>query len=336
MAPDPLRSATTTDDTAAIGRLGAVLAARGRPGPVALGPHGPHLVTSVADTRRVLTDAEVFRFPVDVTRRATTGEHAMVARLRPDQVARGTRTFEAELARATTAWDDGGSDDAMTVLRLPVARSTTDAVLGPLETTQRDHVADLVLAWVDALAPIIAATRPPRRWSRARREERRTRAALERSLEDLRVEQPTVSAVELAAGVQVPIAAGAWLLVLLAQHPQQAAAARRHGRAAEVAWETLRLRPPTWVTARMTARSVSLEHGTLPAHAVVLVSPLLLGHLPDLLPTGSAEPEVVAAVRGGAARLPGTQPGAGAAHRPGPMGRGSACPADAAGADRPD
>ena len=47
---------------------------------------------------------------------------------------------------------------------------------------QRDLVAELVLAWIDALAPVVAARRPPRRWSRARRDERRARIALEDTL----------------------------------------------------------------------------------------------------------------------------------------------------------
>ena len=292
MASVPLRADTTTDDTLAIGRLGAVLGLAGEPGPIALGPRGPYLVTSVADTRRVLTDSDAFLFPVDVTRRTTTGEHAMITRLRPDQVARGLATFERQLSLAATAWDADSPADAMRVLREPVARSTTDAVLGPLEPRERDRVADLVLAWIDALAPVIAAARPPHRWSGTRRAERTARVDLERALADLRVDAPTVSAVELAAGVQVPIAAGAWLLVLLAENPTTAAEAARRDLATETAWETLRLRPPTWVTARLTAREVALEHGTVPAHAVVLVSPLLLGRGPELLPTGSADPSL--------------------------------------------
>jgi cytochrome P450 len=254
---------------------------------VSLGPHGPSLVTSNADGRRVLGDTEAFSFPVDVSRRAATGPQPPLPRLRPDQVAAGLATFEAELSPVTGAWDRGEVADAMQVLRLPVARSTTEAVLGPLATEQRDAVADLVLAWVDALGPVIAAARPPRRWSRTRRAERAARTDLEDALRALRVEAPGTSAVELAAGVQVPVAAGAWLLVLLAEHPD----ADRSDPTA-VAWEVLRLRPPTWVTARMSTREVALEHGTVPAHRVVLVSPLLLGQDPAHVPPGTADPEV--------------------------------------------
>lgn len=255
---------------------------------MSLGPHGPFLVTSNADSRRVLGDTETFAFPVDVSRRATTGPQPPLPRLRPEQVATGLAILEAELSTAVEAWEAGEAADAMQVLRAPMARSTTAAVLGPLNPDQRDRVADLVLAWVDALGPVIAAARPPHRWSRGRREERRARTVLEAALAELHVDSPAVSAVELAAGVQVPIAAGAWLLVLLAQHPEAAEAAREEP--AAVAWEVLRLRPPTWVTARMTTREAQLEHGSLPAHAVVLVSPLLLGQDPSHVPPGTRDP----------------------------------------------
>ena len=253
---------------------------------MSLGPHGPHLVTTAADTKRVLTDTDAFTFPVDVTRRAATGDHPPIPRLRPDQVATGLATLETELAAAARAWDGDAEADAMQVLRAPMARSTTDAVLGPIGPAQRDRVADLVLAWVDSLGPVISATRPPARWSRVRRAEHRARTALDQALAELHVERPSTRAVELAAGVQVPIAAGAWLLVLLGQHPE-APRADPLG----IAWEVLRLRPPTWITARMTTREVALEHGRLPAHAVVLVSPLLLGRDPAVLPAGTGDPE---------------------------------------------
>jgi hypothetical protein len=248
-------------------------------------------VTTNADTRRVLTDTDSFGFPVDVSRRAATGPQPPLPRLRPDQVARGLAAFESELALASIAWDDGATAEAMTVLRAPVARSTTDAVLGPLATVDRDRVADLVLAWVDALGPVISADRPPARWSRARREESRARRALEGALADLHVARPPTAAVELAAGVQVPIAAGAWLLVLLAEHPAEAATAREHDLATGVVWEVLRLRPPTWVSARLSTREVAVGEGRVPAHAVVLVSPLLLGLDDAHVPPGTSDPE---------------------------------------------
>lgn len=292
MATRPLRPADTADeDTAALGRLGDVLAARGRAGPVALGPHGPHLVTTNADTRRVLTDTDAFVFPVDVSRQSAQGPQPPMPRLRPDQVASGLATFEVELSRAAASWDHGAAAEAMLVLRRPVARSTTEAVLGPLAPQDRDRVADLVLAWIDALGPVIAATRPPRRTSRVRRAERRARLDLERALVDLRVQRPAVAAVELAAGVQVPVAAGAWLLVLLAENPEAARYAAGRDLAAEVVWEVLRLRPPTWLSARMSTRAVEVGQGQVPAHAVVLVSPLLLGRDPAHLPPSTSPAE---------------------------------------------
>lgn len=319
MAPDPLRSVTTSDDTLAIGRLGAVLSMGGQPGPVALGPHGPHVATTVPDTRRVLSDGESFVFPVDVTRRSTTGEHAFIPRLRPPQVAAGLATFEAELAAATAGWRHGEVADAMQVLREPVARSTTEAVLGLASTRARDRIAELSLAWIDALAPVIARRRPPSRWSRVRRAEDDARAALEAALVEAGVEQPAVRAVELAAGIQVPVAAGAWLLVLLAENPQAAQEARERDLAVEVAWETLRLRPPTWITARMSVGEVALGEGRVPPHSVVLVSPLLLGRDPATLPPGTTDPAVFDPARW-----------SGATARPGawlPFGAGAhACP----------
>jgi cytochrome P450 len=82
----------------------------------------------------------------------------------------------------------------------------------------------------------------------------------------------------LAAGVQVPIAAGSWLLAWLADHPTGDVDPTR------AVWETIRLTPPTWLLARVTTEPVALGAQELPAGAVVLVSPLLLGRRPDLVP----------------------------------------------------
>jgi cytochrome P450 len=81
----------------------------------------------------------------------------------------------------------------------------------------------------------------------------------------------------LAAGIQVPVAAGAWLLAWLADYP--GAVDPQHA-----VWETLRLTPPTWVTARITTEPVELDGTKVPAGRVVLVSPLLLGRLSELVP----------------------------------------------------
>jgi cytochrome P450 len=179
----------------------------------------------------------------------------------------------------------------MDLLRQPVARATCGAVLTGLADAERDKIADLVLAWIDALAPVIASPRVPRRWSRLRRQEHRTRTALESALADVLDDcaiddSPNVVATMLAAGIQVPIAAGAWLLVHLAGHsgndvdPEGAV------------WETLRVSPPTWVTARVTTEPVDVDGQRIPMGSLVLVSPLLLGRLPDLAP---AAPEDLAA-----------------------------------------
>jgi cytochrome P450 len=49
-------------------------------------------------------------------------------------------------------------------------------------------------------------------------------------------------------------------------------------------WETLRLVPPTWITARITVEDVTLGDEEVPAGSVVMVSPLLLGRLDELVP----------------------------------------------------
>nr|WP_253942059.1 cytochrome P450 [Nocardioides sp. zg-1230] len=82
----------------------------------------------------------------------------------------------------------------------------------------------------------------------------------------------------LAAGIQVPIAAGAFLLAWIAQHDSVDVDP------ADAVWETLRLTPPTWITARITTREVELAGTTIPPGRVVFVSPLLLGRSSDLVP----------------------------------------------------
>lgn len=277
------------------GRLGAVLAAP-RSGVVALGPSGPWLATTPALAREVLTDPHRFDFPGDVSRSgdlsASRGDtrtgHLVFVPVTPDQVSRGLAVFTREWQAALASHDRLTPDapyDAMVLLRRPVARSTTAALLPAATVQQRERVADQVLAWIDTLAPVIAARRPPRRWSRARRAERRARAALEDALTALPGIDgtPAQVATMLAAGVQVPIAAGAWLLAWLAQRP------RPDVDPVHAVWETLRLTPPTWITARVTTGEVVLDGQAVPAGAVVMVSPLLLGRAGDLVPGDPAE-----------------------------------------------
>jgi cytochrome P450 len=252
-------------------------------------------------------DASTFDFPTSVSRstdlsasiaETRTGHHVF-APLTPTAVERGRSVFATE-------WEDAVRDakvsaspsqpgyrefEAMDLLRRPVARATCAAVLTDLDETRRDRVADLTLAWIDALAPVIAGRRAPRRWSRTRRVEHRARIDLEEALagvlEDCGIDDiPSVVATMLAAGIQVPIAAGAWLLVHVANYDGQPADAEH------VAWETLRLTPPTWVTARVTTTATTLAKQAVPAGELVLASPLLLGRLPELAPetpTGLAD-----------------------------------------------
>lgn len=249
--------------------------------------------------------ASAFDFPTSVSRgtdlsassaETRTGHHVF-APLTPAEVERGRAVFAAEWdsalrhADAPSAQPGSREFEAMDLLRRPVARATCAAVLTDLDEPRRDRVADLVLAWIDALAPVIASRRAPRRWSRARRVEHRTRVDLEEALagmlEDCGIDgTPSVVATMLAAGIQVPIAAGAWLLVHAAGHDGPPADAEH------VVWETLRLTPPTWVTARVTTTATTLAGHPVPAGALVLVSPLLLGRLPELAPetpTGLAD-----------------------------------------------
>ena len=276
------------------GRLGAVLSSP-RSGPhagvVALGPHGPWLATTPELARRVLTDVSGFDFPGDVSRSGdlsasrgdTRSGHALFAPVPPERVAHGLTVFTAEWDAALAEHErsiPGVPYDAMVLLRRPVARATTSAVLPTLDLDRRDHIADLVLGWIDALAPVIAARRPPRRWSRARRRERDARLALDDALTAIPDLDgpPQMTATMLAAGIQVPIAAGAWLLAWLASHPDDGIDP------VSAVWETLRLTPPTWITARITTREVDLGGQRVKSGAVVLISPLLLGRLHELVP----------------------------------------------------
>jgi hypothetical protein len=275
------------------GQLRAVLSAP-RSAAAALGPGGPWLATGLDQARRVLADPESFDFPGNVNRTddlsgsrgETRSGHTVFAPVAPPDVVRGVATFEREWAGALAKHQrtrPGQPYDAMLLLRQPVARSTTTTVLPSADDDVRDRVGDLVLAWIDALAPVIAAHRPPWRWGRVRRAEQDTRVALEDALADALAADPDIdlspqqAATMLAAGIQVPIAAGAFLLAWLAQQPHVVDPT-------SAAWETLRLTPPTWLTARVTTREVDLGGTMIPEGRVVFVSPLLLGRLSDLVP----------------------------------------------------
>jgi len=275
------------------GRLGAVLAAP-RTGVIALGRFGPWVAATPALAREVLTDPVRFDFPSNVSR---TGDlsgsrgnsrsgHTVFMPLSPPQVETGRVTFSKEWTRAVREHDlsrPGDPYDAMALLRQPVARATTAATLPSLTTDERDAVADAVLRWIDALGPVIAARRPPRGWSRKRRAESAARLELEQALARTEtVGEPSELGTFLAAGIQVPIAAGSWLLALLADHDDGVVDP------VHAVWETLRLTPPTWITARITVEPVDLGGATIPSGSVVMVSPLLLGRCEELVPAGSA------------------------------------------------
>ena len=272
------------------GRLGAVLAAP-RNGAFSLGKHGPWVVATPALARRVLTDPSLFDFPADVSRTGdlsgsrgdTRSGHLLFDPLSPAQVEIGRSVFAQEWAAVIQTHDGTHATrphDAMQLLRDPVARATTAATLPSLSHDARDAVADAVLRWIDALGPVIAARRPPARFSRTRRAERIARQSLEDTLGQLTAPDRRASEVAtfLAAGVQVPIAGGAWLLALLAQHPTGIVDP------VHAVWETLRLTPPTWMTARIATRDVTLGDAHVPARSVVMVSPLLLGRREELVP----------------------------------------------------
>jgi hypothetical protein len=172
----------------------------------------------------------------------------------------------------------------MEVLRGPVALSTTVAVLPGATLEQAREIGERTLAWIDALGPVIASRFGPSRWSPRRRKERAARVALEAALRPLS-DDPPVVATMLAAGIQVPIAAGAWLLVELASNPEvQEALHQDSSLVSGVVWETLRLCPPTWITARVTKAATTLAAQPIEPGSVVMVSPLLLGRSEDLVP----------------------------------------------------
>jgi hypothetical protein len=273
------------------GQLGAVLTAP-RGGMAPLAPGGPWLATTPALVKEVLTDPERFDFPGDVSRGSdlsgSRGEtrtgHTLYSPVSAAAVSRGSDVFGAEWRAALAEHERVRASepyDAMQLLRRPVARSTTSAVLPHLDTATRDVVGDLVLDWIDALAPVIASHRPPRRWTRIRRAETAARVALEDLLDSVPGldQTPQQAATMLAAGIQVPIAAGAFLLAWSGAHRDGTDADPVH-----VVWETLRLTSPSWITARVTTRRVEIGGATIPTGRVVFASPLLLGRFPELVP----------------------------------------------------
>lgn len=289
MASGPLSTDPLTRDSAEDpdGLLGAVLHAAGSPGPVPLSDEGLTLVTTLADSRTVLTHPVDFELPYDVSRqriRRAEGPGKATPPLSPSSVAVGRQTLVDELAAAEPSFCGAGLD-TLVFLREPIARSTTAALVPEADLASRNEIAGLVLAWIDALAPIISAPRSPRRWSRSRRTEQRALRTLVGALTRLASEDAPALATTLAAGIQVPIAAGAWCLTQLACRPDLR---RRLHDEPDVAlpfvWEILRLYPPTWLLPRISTRDYDLSGGSIPAYTPVLVSPVALGRLPELVP----------------------------------------------------
>lgn len=290
---DRLATAPVHGTESSEGRLGAVIRLAGKSEPVALGPYGPWVATTKAQAHEVLTDTEHFDFPTDVSRervdrsrgarKPTRSPHLINPPVSPAQVSIGLEVFEQELAEIKLHGAPAELE-AMQVLRVPVALSTTAAVLPEATAADRRIVAQAVLAWIDALGPVIASRFGAARWSPRRRREREAREALDRAL-GAHCDDPPVVATMLAAGVQVPIAAGAWLLVELASNPHVQEAVRRdESLVAGVVWETLRLCPPTWITARVTTAGAALAGRALDEGLIVMVSPLLLGRSAELVP----------------------------------------------------
>lgn len=271
------------------GLLGAVLRAAGSPTPVRLGPDGPTLVARPEDARFVLTDTAAFELPFDVSRRhirRAAGPGKSTPPLSARAVAAGRQVLSEELGDALALPPE---IDALTFLRSPVARSTTAALVPEAAPVARDAIAGLVLDWIDALAPVIGADRAPRWWRRERRIEQRALRGLVAALTAQGCARPEARATALAAGVQVPIAAGAWCLTELATRPELQEALRSDPtRATPIVWECLRLHPPSWLLPRITARTVTLGETQLPAYTALIVSPLALGRDPQLVPGPAA------------------------------------------------
>jgi signal transduction histidine kinase len=254
---------------------------------VLLRPDGLTLATTLVDARAVLTGAEDFVLPFDVSRRRVRRGQAPPKATKPlsaESVRCGRQTLVDELVKAEPGLS-APETDTMRLLRVPMARSTTASLLPEVDPEDRARVAGLVLAWIDSLAPIIAARRPPSRWSVVRRTEQRAGRVLVARLRTLGCSWPEGMATALAAGIQVPIAAGAWCLTQLACRPELQPRLREEPELASAfVWETLRLFPPSWLLPRITTRELELGHTTLPAYTPVIVSPLALGRLPEVAP----------------------------------------------------
>ena len=251
-----------------------------------MGTHGFVLVTGLEDSRSVLGRTDEFELPFDVSRRGVgRARHTLKATppLSRAAVTRGRAALVGALAVCEASFV--GRVDLLDFLRRPLSRATTAALLPDVSEDSRERVADQVLTWIDTLGPVISALRPPRPWTKQRRDERRAHRNLVATLAAVGCDDPAGRAAALAAGIQVPIAAGAWCLTLLATRPDLQQLLRDEpDRAVALVWEVLRLYPPTWVLPRIASRDAHVGDVLIPAYTPVLVSPLALGQLSCLVP----------------------------------------------------
>ena len=187
-------------------------------------------------------------------------------------------------------WGTAGNNavDTVALIQRPIAHSTVAALLPASGAEVRRELVDATLAWLPALATLIIAARTPPRLAQSTRRERRERRHVARLLARTGPDSPPELA--LAAGVQVPTAAGAWLLELLSRHPAvtERIQGREPGWAVGAAWETLRLYPPTWGLPRLVIADITAAGTTLPLASRVVVSPYALGRDPALYPHADA------------------------------------------------
>ena len=257
-------------------------------------PDGALLVTSAVAARSVLTNAAAVPAFNGARRPRIWYSQTSVDRMSSGafDVEVGREVLLAELGKSFRgiAWGSRADSvvDTVALLQRPIAHSTIAALLPASSAEARRELVDATLTWLPALATLIIAARTPRRSAESTRRERRERRQVARLLARTGPDVPP--ALALAAGVQVPTAAAAWLLELLSRHPAvvDRISDREPGWALGAVWETLRLYPPTWGLPRLVIADVTVAGTTLPLASRVVVSPLALGRYPTLYPHADA------------------------------------------------
>ena len=273
-APAPLTDRCTRESRCTVMHMDSAESAGGRLGAVLVGPRtgvmapsarcGPWLATTPALARAGPHRPGGFDFPGDVSRSGdlsgsrgdTRSGHTLSPRLaRP----RWRGVAQSSPASGTRAWTTHERDTTRRAVRrhgaaAPSRRAVHDSGGAAVARPRRARRGRRPGAQLDR-RPGSGHRRPTpaRRWSRASPERARARLALEDVL--------AASAASTArprdgdhAGRRHPGAdrRRRLLLAWLADHP-------RTGRdPVHVVWETLRLTPPTWITARITTREVDL------------------------------------------------------------------------------